>query len=113
MNDWHVYLTKEAEADLRNLYEYVVFELYEPGVAKNLIHRIRKKIEKLDNLPQSFAPYPKEPWKSRGLRRVNSGKHAIFFVPDEETKTVVIIRILYGGRDIEQILVDMLDESSE
>ena len=113
MSDWHVHLAKQAEDDLRDLYEHVAFDLLEPGVAKRLIQRIWKRVEKLNNLPQSFAPYPKEPWKSRGLRRVNSGKHAVFFIPDEETKTVIVIRVLYGGRDIEQILVDMLDDSSE
>jgi len=113
MSDWHVQLAEQAEVDLRDLFEHIAFDLLEPGIAKSLIQRIMKRVNKLDTLPQSFAPYPKEPWKSRGLRRVNSGKYAIFFIPSEETETVTVIRIMYGGRDIDRILGDMLDEPPE
>ena len=113
MSDWHVHMTKQAEVDLRDLYEYVAFDLLEPGIAKSLVQRIKKRIDKLDTLPLSFAPYQKEPWKSRGLRRINSGKYAIFFIPYEEEKTVTVIRIMYGGRNINQILEDMINDSSE
>jgi len=110
MSNWQVQIAKHAEDDLRSIYEYIAFELLEPGVANNLIERIEKRIRKLNNSPQSFAIYQKEPWKSRGLRRANSGKYAIFYIPTEEDKIVTVIRIMYGGRDIESILAEMLDE---
>jgi len=113
MSNWQVQIAKHAEDDLRGIYEYIAFELLEPGVAKNLIERIEKRVSKLNNSPQSFAIYQKEPWKSRGLRRVNSGKYAIFYIPTEEDKIVTVIRIMYGGRDIENILDEMLDDESE
>jgi len=113
MSSWQVQIARHAEDDLRGIYEYIAFELLEPGVAKNLVQRIEKRISKLDNSPQSFAIYPKEPWKSRGLRRVNSGKYAIFYIPAEEVKRVTVLRVMYGGRDIESILDEMLDDESE
>ena len=103
MSNWQVQLAKHAEDDLRGIYEYIAFDLLEPGVAKNLIQRIEKRVSKLNNSPQSFATYPKEPWKSRGLRRVNSGKYAIFYIPAEDDKIVTVVRIMYGGRDIDSI----------
>jgi len=110
MRNWHVQVAKYAEADLRGIYEHIAFTLLEPQVAKNLIRRIRTRINKLSNSPDSYAVYQKEPWKSRGLRRVNSGNYAIFFIPQEK-RVVTVIRVIYGGRDIESILDDMLDDA--
>ena len=109
MSSWQVQIAKHAEDDLRCIYEYIAFDKLEPGIAKNLVLRIQKRINKLSNSPQSFALYQKEPWKSRGLRRVNSGNYAIFYIPNEEVRIVTVIRIMYGGRDIETILDDMVD----
>ena len=106
MIEWSVRLAMQAELDLRETYEYIAFTLLEPGIAKKLLRRIEEKIDKLDFSPQRYAVYPKEPWKSRGLRRVNAGNFAIFFIPHEKTHTVVVIRILYAGRDIDNILND-------
>ena len=113
MSSWQVQIARHAEDDLRDIYEYVAFDKLELGIAKNLTLRIQKRINKLSNSPQSFALYQKEPWKSRGLRRVNSGNYAIFYIPNEEVKIVTVIRIMYGGRDIESILDEMLDDESE
>lgn len=113
MKNWHVEIAESAEEDLRSIYEYIAFTLFEQQIAKNLIHRLKKRIYKLNNSPTIYAPYPEEPWKSRGLRRVNSGNYAIFFIPTEENeKVVTVLRVIYGGRDIDQILIDMLDDTN-
>ena len=110
MKEWDVQLTNQAESDLRNIYEYIALTLFEPNIARNLIRRFETKISKLCVMPLSYAVYPKEPWKSRGLRRVNEGNYGIFFVPQEKRHNVIVVRIMYGGRDIERILDDMLSD---
>jgi len=109
MSDWGILFTNQAEDDLRGIYEYIALTLLEPVTAKDLTQRIVKQIFKLKVSPQRHAVYPKNPWKSRGLRRVNVGNYAIFFVIIENTQTVVVIRIMYGGRNIERILDDTPD----
>jgi len=114
MKEWKVQLTRHAEIDLYGIYEYIASTLLEPVVAWNLIQRIETRITKLNTMPQKLAVYPKEPWKSRGLRRVNEGKYAVFYIPTEKNYTVTVIRIVYGGRDIDHILDETtLDYSSE
>ena len=110
MNDWNILLTKHAEDDLRDIYEYIAFTLLEPGAAGKLTRKIIDQINKLKVSPKSYALYPKEPWKSRGLRRRNAGNYAIFFLPVESKNTVAVIRIVYGGGDIERILDDTPDQ---
>ena len=112
MSKWHIDIADSAENDLRETYEYVANTLLEPRIALKLVQRIKIKILKLDTSPTMYAVYPKEPWKSRRLRRVNSGNHAIFFIPaDNVKKTVTIIRVIYGSRDIDNILTDMLNDT--
>lgn len=112
MKKWDVQITRQAEIDIREIFEYIALSLREPGIAKNLICRIKTKISKLSAAPQSYAIYPGEPWKSQGLRRVNSGKYAIFFIPKEKDNAVYVIRIIYSGRDIGRILDDLLSDNA-
>jgi len=113
MSKWQITIANSAENDLHETYDYIANTLLEPQTALNIIRRIKAKIQKLDTSPTMYAAYPNEPWKSRGLRRVNSGNYAIFFIPAKNGKqTVTIIRIIYGGRDIDNILNDMQDDES-
>jgi len=104
MKEWHIQITDQADRDMRDIYEYIAFQLQEPITAEKLIERIRNGIYGLKTSPKSFAVYPNEPWKSQGLRRINVGNYGIFFVPIESSGIVAIVRIMYGGRDIEMHL---------
>ena len=99
---YKVQLTDEARLDLRGIYEYISYSLLEPMIAKNVKDRIVSSLKSLYNTPERYPIYQEEPWKSRGLRRMNIGNFSSFFLVEEET--VRIIRILYGGRDIRAIL---------
>lgn len=101
---WTVIYTNTAEQDLRSIYEYIANTLCAPDTAKNLTRQIMDEISSLDEMPNRYAKYDKEPWKDRGLRFFSVKNYVIFYLPNEETKTVYIIRIMYGGRDIEKQL---------
>jgi toxin ParE1/3/4 len=101
---YKVQLTEQAKRDLRGIYEYIAFSLLEPGIAKNLKNRIVSELRSLKEMPGRCPLYLEEPWQSRGLRRINIGNYSGFYLTTE--KTVQVIRILYGGRDIANILSD-------
>lgn len=110
MTDWEILLTEQAEDDLRCVYEYIAVTLLAPATAKNLVRQIVSRIAKISGKPKSYTFYPKEPWRSRGLRRVNEGNYAIFFLPVEKQHIVAVIRIMYSGRNIEKILDGISDQ---
>jgi hypothetical protein len=60
-------------------------------------------------IPERFRLYEKEPWHRWGLRQMPVDHFSIFYIPDREDRIVTIIRIMYGGRSIEDhyILVFM------
>jgi len=101
---YSVKLVEQAKQDLRDIYEYIAFSLLEPGIAENLINRIVNELRNLREMPCRNLLYQEEPWKSRGLRRINIGSYSGFYLVTENT--VQIVRIVYGGRDIAAILQD-------
>lgn len=45
-----------------------------------------------------------DPWHSRGLRKMVIGNYTAFYIIDLQTDTVVVVRVLYNGSNIEKIL---------
>lgn len=101
---WNVYYTEKAENDLRGIYEYIAYSLFVPQTAKKQVAAIMEEISKLDENPLRFPVYKKEPWKSKGLRFFPINNYMIFYLPNENEETVTIIRIMYGGRNIDKQL---------
>lgn len=104
MNTWKVSYTAQAETDLRGIFEYIAYSLLEPETAKNQARRIMDAVEKLNQMPLRHPLYEKEPWKNKGLRVLPVDNFLVFYLPVEVQKTVAIIRIMYGGRNIEEQL---------
>ena len=55
----------------------------------------------LNQMPERFLRYEKEPWHSRGLRIIPVDNYCVFYIPDAGNAVVTIIRVMYGGRDID------------
>jgi len=51
-----------------------------------------------------YQLYEKEPWQSKGLRVLPIDKYLVLYLPVESQKTAAVIRIMYGGRNIEEQL---------
>ncbi len=100
MNDWTVVYSEHAENDLRGIYEYIAFSLLEPGIARNQTRRIMDAAAKLSLMPLHHRLYEKEPWHSKGLRVLPVDNYLVFYLPVEAQKTVVVVRIMYGGRNV-------------
>ncbi len=56
--------------------------------------------DSLESMPKRFRMYDREPWRSRGLRILPVDNYVVLYLPDEKAHVVTIIRIMYGGRDI-------------
>lgn len=96
-----VKISDQAEADLRDIYEYIAYVLQSKANAVRQLGRLEKVILSLDHMPHRYPIFPKEPWHSRGVRRASVDRYVIFYVPDDSTASVTILRVMYGGRDIE------------
>ncbi len=98
---YDVQISNQAETDLRSIFEYIAFELQSVQNAIGQLKRIEESINNLEQMPDRFRAYEKEPWRSRGLRVMSVDNYIVFYIPNHDTKVVNIIRVMYGGRDID------------
>ncbi len=98
---YEVIITKQADADLRGIYEYITFELLSPDNAAGQLERLEKRIMALEEFPEKFRPYEKEPWYSRGVRVMPVDNYLVFYILDKREKVVEILRVMYTGRNID------------
>lgn len=106
MKTWNIAVTPEFRDDIRNIYAYISCELLEPEIAKNVADRILKAVASLSELPLRHPLYEKEPWYSRGLRKMSVGNYVVFYLTNEESSTVIVLHVFYAGRNIEKCFDD-------
>ena len=101
--EYAVVYAPRALDDLREIYAYIAFELQAPDAARGQVNRIRHVIHSLDTLPGRYEVVDWEPWHSQGMHKVPVDNFVVYYTVDDET-TVTVIRIFYGGRDVEGII---------
>lgn len=104
---YEIKMTPEAKSDLRSIFEYIAFDLQSIQSASGQLNRLEKSIASLDQMPERFRLYEKEPWHSRNLRTMPVDNYVVFYIPDSENKLVTVIRVMYGGRDADRQLNQM------
>ncbi|GFI27910.1 hypothetical protein IMSAGC012_03039 [Lachnospiraceae bacterium] len=103
---YEVTTTDQADTDLRGIYEYIAFELLSPDNAIGQLDRLEKNIMGLEEFPEKFRHYEKEPWHSRGLRVMPVDNYLVFYIPDKDAGIVTVIRVMYAGMDVDNQLKD-------
>lgn len=101
--DYQVLISPEALEDLQNIYDYIAYEKKSIINAESQLSRLQDEILKLDLMPKSFKLYPKEPWKSKGLRYFPVDNFLIFYLTDNKKKSVNILRVIYGKMNLDKI----------
>ena len=104
MENYAVSYSAEALDDLRGIYTYIAKELLSPETAASQIWRLRKEISSLHFMPARYAFVEWDPWHSMGMHQLPVDNFIIYYLIDEETTSVLIVRIFYGGRNIEGII---------
>lgn len=97
---YDVQIAEQAKTDMRAIYSHIAYQLLEPAIAKKQYARIKAGILSLEEMPERYSLCPDEPWHSRGLRRLVVDNYLAFYLVDTESKTVTVIRVMYGGQDI-------------
>ena len=79
---YEVEVSKQADSDLRGIFEYIAFELQSPENASGQLDRLEEQILNLDTMPERYRKYENEPWKSRGLRVLPVDNYVVLYIPD-------------------------------
>lgn len=109
---FEVIYSDRALNDLRDIHRYIATELLAPEAAKNLSDKIMTEIEALNEMPNRNPLYDKEPWHSKGLRKLVVDNFMAFYLPVEKQEQVLIVTIMYGKRNISEILSNSLSDKA-
>ena len=97
---YNVMISKQAESDLREIYQYIADVLLSPENAEKQINRLETAIMKLQQFPKRYKVYQEEPWHSREMRVMPVDKFLIFYISNDSDSIVTILRVMYSRRDI-------------
>jgi toxin ParE1/3/4 len=104
---WNIEIADAAYEDLRNIYSYIAFELRSPDDARNVLRRILAQIATLDEMPDRFRTYPREPLSSQGVRVMDVGNYCVYYLPKDGV--VSVGRILYCKRNTDAVFANGWD----
>ena len=103
MDEYKVVYSAKALRDLKDIYVAILLASSYPAMAERITKRIRNEIISLREMPERYALVEWEPWASMRMHKRPVGKYVIFYLVDRNKKLVSVVRIFYGGRDIENI----------
>lgn len=98
---YQVNLSNAANRDLRNIFEYIFYELKAPQSASGMLDKLEKAVLSLEKMPNRYKVIEREPWTSRKVRLMPVGNYVVIYHVDDNKYEVNIMRIIYGGRDID------------
>lgn len=103
---YKVWYSLPAKTDLKAIYRYIAVDLKARSTAKGQIDRIRKEIKGLNLFPEKFPAVDWEPWSGKNVRKMPVDNFIVYYRATHEAQGVEVVRIFYGGRDIENIVKD-------
>lgn len=104
---YQVMLTPQAQSDLREIFKYIAVDLQSVQNASGQLDRLEKAIASLDQMPERYRVYDKPKWRERNLRIMPVDNYLVFYIPNHSSETVTVIRVMYGGRDIDRQLKNL------
>lgn len=99
--------TKKAEQDLDEILNYISVDLVNPAAAQNLGRKIFEKIDMIRMFSDSGAPVDNEFFADKTVRKLSVDNYVIYYKTYYEEKAISIIRIVYGKRNLDEILKTM------
>lgn len=97
-------LSQKAADDLDGIVSYIASELSNPQAAADFLSRLEKVIDEIRSFPESGAPVNNEFLSNTKLRKKTVGSYLLYYLSVPETETVYIVHIVYGKRNMEEIL---------
>ena len=93
-----------AESDLNEVLLYIEQELYNTKAANDFATELFQKIDNIIEFPLSGKGIDNEFIPDKDLRKFVVGKYIVFYKPDREKDKIIIVRIIYGARNLDEII---------
>lgn len=110
MERYSVEISRRAQADIRDILRYIARRLREPATAERMLSRFEAAAASLEAMPHRFALVPDSYLASAGVRAASVDSYLIFYIVDQDAKTVSVSRVLYGRRNWAELLTQDLSQ---
>ena len=101
---YSIHITNKGEQDIIEAADYIEFTLLNPAAADSLLDAIEEEAGKLIFMPEKHQIIDDPVLKKWEIRMIPVKNYLAFYVIDENSHTVHIVRFLYGRRNWQRIL---------
>ena len=100
-------LTTKAEADLDGIVSYIAVQIENPQAATGFLTRLQDAIQEACSFPGSGSLVANEFFPYKGIRKKLVGNYIMYYFPDMNAKMIYVLRVIYGRRNLDEILREM------
>ena len=101
---YQYHFTKKAEADLDEILSYISIELSNPEAAASFLKDLLAVIASICSVPKIGSIVENEFLPDKEIRKSLVGNYVLYYLPDTEEKSIYILRILYGRRNLDELV---------
>ena len=101
---YKIEIAQPAVRDLQDILNYIANTLKEPAIAQRIYTSIKEEILTLSSMPERNCVVDDEPYAAMGVRRLFVENYVIFYVVDQGSRSVHVLRVLYNRREWQSIL---------
>ncbi|MBQ8380967.1 MAG: type II toxin-antitoxin system RelE/ParE family toxin [Clostridia bacterium] len=96
--------TERAAIDLDEILKYISLDLGNPIAAGNFGKKVFEKIDMIRLFPDSCERVDNEFLTDKSLRKLLVDNYIIYYKPNYIQKIIIIVRIIYGKRNLDDVL---------
>ena len=99
--------TKKAETDLDEILSYISIELSNPDAAASFLKDLQAVLAAICSVPKIGRIVDNEFLPNREIRKSLVGNYVLYYLPDIKEKRIYVLRILYGRRNLDELVRDI------
>ena len=103
-SNYQYHFTKKAEADLEEILSYISIELSNPEAAASFLKDLQAVLASICSVPKIGRIVENEFLPDKEIRKSLVGNYVLYYLPDTEEKSIYILRILYGRRNLDELV---------
>ena len=106
-SEYSFQFTEKALSDLDEITDYLVNTLGQRPAAQSLIDKTDQEIHVICRYPESGTPVINEYIRRSDIRKLVVEKYVLYYITDKENQKNIVLRIVYGKRDLETIMREL------
>ena len=99
--------TQKAVEDLDSIISYIAVELDNPKAAMGFADEVAERIKDARTFPDIGALVVNDYLPIKNVKKLIVGNYIIFYYPNDKDKLIIVLRIVYGKRSMDEIIKEL------